>query len=115
MLTISNLAYLRTSYIPKLIKQFQDAFRVDMEVDTAVSFTGSHLRIWSMFQLIILKYDSLILLFMFKTLMDVIGQLDALLLGDYIKRKSVILSGIIETGVLGGQIDWHLASKPTGE
>ncbi|EGG02219.1 uncharacterized protein MELLADRAFT_91544 [Melampsora larici-populina 98AG31] len=45
------------------------------------------------------------------TLMDVIGQLDALLLGDYIKKKSVILADIINTGV--NQVDWFLAPKPT--
>ncbi|KAG0140924.1 hypothetical protein CROQUDRAFT_52505 [Cronartium quercuum f. sp. fusiforme G11] len=82
LLTISNLLHLRTIYIPKLFKQFQDAFRVDMASDTA-------------------------------TLMDVIGQLDTLLLGDYIKRKSVVLADIINTGVLGGEIDWFLAPKPT--
>ncbi|KAH9809994.1 exocyst complex component Sec5-domain-containing protein [Melampsora americana] len=80
LLTISNLSHLRTTYIPKLFRQFQAAFRVDMALDTA-------------------------------TLMDVIGQLDALLLGDYIKRKSVILADIINTGV--NQVDWFLAPKPT--
>ncbi|EGG04385.1 uncharacterized protein MELLADRAFT_37367 [Melampsora larici-populina 98AG31] len=80
LLTISNLSHLRTTYIPKLFRQFQVAFRVDMTTDTA-------------------------------TLMDVIGQLDALLLGDYIKRKSVILADIINAGVL--QVDWFLAPKPT--
>lgn len=80
LLTISNLSHLRTTHIPKLFRQFQVAFRVDMTMDTA-------------------------------TLMDVIGQLDALLLGDYIKRKSVILADIINAGV--NQVDWFLAPKPT--
>ncbi|OAV89384.1 hypothetical protein PTTG_03981 [Puccinia triticina 1-1 BBBD Race 1] len=49
-----------------------------------------------------------------ETLMDVVGQLDTLLLGDYIKRKAEILSEIIQTGVLGGKVDWLTAPKPTG-
>lgn len=49
-----------------------------------------------------------------QTLMDVLEQLDALLLGDYIKRKAEILSEIIQTGVLSGKVDWLTAPKPTG-
>ncbi|MBW0481318.1 hypothetical protein O181_021033 [Austropuccinia psidii MF-1] len=47
------------------------------------------------------------------TLSDVIGELDTLLLGDYIKRKTGILSEIIQTGVLNSHIDWLTAPKPT--
>jgi hypothetical protein len=46
--------------------------------------------------------------------MDVVEQLDAILLGDYIKRKAEILSEIIQTGVLSSQVDWLTAPKPTG-
>ena len=46
--------------------------------------------------------------------MDVVGQLDGLLLGDYIKRKAEVLSEIIQAGVLGGKVDWLTAPKPTG-
>ncbi|PLW26487.1 hypothetical protein PCANC_22933 [Puccinia coronata f. sp. avenae] len=49
-----------------------------------------------------------------ETLMDVVGQLDGLLLGDYIKRKAEVLSEIIQAGVLGGKVDWLTAPKPTG-
>jgi len=49
-----------------------------------------------------------------QTLLDVVEQLDALLLGDYIKRKAEILSEIIQTGVLSGKVDWLTAPKPTG-
>ncbi|CAH7672211.1 exocyst complex component Sec5-domain-containing protein [Phakopsora pachyrhizi] len=82
LLTISNLSHLSKTYIPRLFKQFSEAFSIDMISDRA-------------------------------TLMDVIEQLDTLLLGDYIKRKAELLAEIIQVGVLGGEVDWYTAPKPT--
>lgn len=83
LLTMSNLANLTAIYIPKIIRQFSEAFLLDMKADV-------------------------------ETLMDVVGQLNTLLLGDYIKRKTEVLSDIIQTGVLGGKVNWLTTPKPTG-
>lgn len=66
------------------------------------------------FSLCRLTCFSLRIFLILQTLMDVLEQLDALLLGDYIKRKAEILSEIIQTGVLSGKVDWLTAPKPTG-
>jgi len=47
-------------------------------------------------------------------LMDVTDQLDKILFDDYVKRRSAEVAKIIRKGVLGGQVDWYEADKPTG-
>ncbi|GAA5945363.1 hypothetical protein JCM3775_002199 [Rhodotorula graminis] len=46
-------------------------------------------------------------------LMDVTDQLDKILFDDYVKRRSGEVAKIIRKGVLGGQVDWYEADKPT--
>ncbi|CAO3635122.1 unnamed protein product [Cunninghamella blakesleeana] len=49
----------------------------------------------------------------FKTLLDVVDQLDQILFNDYIKRKSASIRDIIHHGILMSGIDWYSISKPT--
>jgi exocyst complex component 2 len=50
-----------------------------------------------------------------KTLNDVVAQLDNILFEEYIKARSSALKATIETGVLGNNMDWYHAAKPTGK
>jgi exocyst complex component 2 len=51
---------------------------------------------------------------MFKTLAEVVDQLDSILFDDFVKRRSVEIAAIIRRGVLGPEVDWANAPKPTG-
>ncbi|KAI9483131.1 MAG: exocyst complex component Sec5-domain-containing protein [Benjaminiella poitrasii] len=46
------------------------------------------------------------------TLIDVIDDLDKILFGDYIKRKSQAIRDIIRSGILTSGIDWSSIPKP---
>ncbi|KAI8083026.1 exocyst complex component Sec5-domain-containing protein [Halteromyces radiatus] len=82
LLTVSNLAHMRSAVIRKLVTLFESAYKVNMEED-------------------------------YKTLIDVVDQLDLILFGDYIKRKSAVIRDIIHHGILMSGIDWYSISKPT--
>ncbi|KAG1118304.1 hypothetical protein G6F42_013231 [Rhizopus arrhizus] len=47
-----------------------------------------------------------------RTLIDVVDQLDEILFGDYIKRKSQMIRDIIRQGILMSGIDWSSIPKP---
>lgn len=47
-----------------------------------------------------------------RTLIDVVDELDVILFGDYIKRKSQIIRDIIRQGILMSGIDWSSIPKP---
>lgn len=47
-----------------------------------------------------------------QTLIDVVDQLDEILFGDYIKRKSQMIRDIIRQGILMSGIDWSSIPKP---
>ncbi|GAA5808629.1 hypothetical protein MFLAVUS_002021 [Mucor flavus] len=47
-----------------------------------------------------------------RTLIDVVDQLDEILFGDYIKRKSQMIRDIIRQGILMSSIDWSSIPKP---
>ncbi|KAI9612099.1 hypothetical protein H4Q26_008190 [Puccinia striiformis f. sp. tritici PST-130] len=85
LLTISNLSNFTTVYIPRLFKQFSEAFSLDMTNDLELtdsdgcSGTTGHTFAWGLYQ-----------------------------------RKAEIISEIIQTGVLSGKVDWLTAPKPTG-
>jgi hypothetical protein len=49
-----------------------------------------------------------------QTLNQVISQLDEILFNDFIRRKSIVLREIIRRGILGPDVDWYRAPKPTG-
>ncbi|ORZ16960.1 exocyst complex component Sec5-domain-containing protein [Absidia repens] len=82
LLTVSNLAHMRSAVIRKLVNLFEAAFKVNMEED-------------------------------YKTLIDVVDQLDHILFSDYIKRKSALIRDTIHHGILMSGIDWYSISKPT--
>ncbi|KAI8080296.1 exocyst complex component Sec5-domain-containing protein [Gilbertella persicaria] len=46
------------------------------------------------------------------TLVDVVDQLDEILFGDYIKRKSQMIRDIVRQGILMSGIDWSSIPKP---
>ncbi|CAO3610183.1 unnamed protein product [Cunninghamella echinulata] len=82
LLTVSNLAHMRSAVMRKLVNLFEGAYKINMEED-------------------------------FKTLLDVVDQLDQILFNDYIKRKSASIRDIIHHGILMSGIDWYSISKPT--
>ncbi|CAO3587569.1 unnamed protein product [Absidia cylindrospora] len=82
LLTVSNLAHMRSAVIRKLVNLFEAAFKVNME---------EH----------------------YKTLIDIVDQLDHILFSDYIKRKSALIRDTIHHGILMSGIDWYSISKPT--
>ena len=46
--------------------------------------------------------------------MDVVGQLDKILFDDLIQRKSDQIAHVVQTGIIGPDVDWANAPKPTG-
>ncbi|KAI8987114.1 exocyst complex component Sec5-domain-containing protein [Pilobolus umbonatus] len=47
-----------------------------------------------------------------RTLIDVVYQLDGILFGDYLKRKTQVIRDIIRHGILNSGIDWASIPKP---
>ena len=46
--------------------------------------------------------------------MDVVGQLDKILFDDLIQRKSDQIARVVQAGIIGPDVDWANAPKPTG-
>ena len=48
-------------------------------------------------------------------LMEVVDNMDEIVFGDYIRRRSLALSDVVKQGIINGGVDWLGVSKPTGE
>jgi len=45
-------------------------------------------------------------------LMEVVDNMDEIVFGDYVRRRSLALSDVVKHGILNGGIDWLDVSKP---
>ena len=47
-------------------------------------------------------------------LVEVVDNMDEIVFGDYIKRRSLALTEVLEAGILRDGVDWLNVTKPTG-
>ena len=47
-------------------------------------------------------------------LVEVVDNMDEIVFGDYVKKRSVALTEALEAGILRGGVDWLNVSKPSG-
>lgn len=47
-------------------------------------------------------------------LVEVVDNMDEIVFGDYVKKRSIALTETLEAGILRGGIDWLNVTKPTG-
>lgn len=47
-------------------------------------------------------------------LLEVVDNMDEIVFNDYIRRRQIGLSEVVEGGILKGGVDWLNATKPTG-
>lgn len=49
------------------------------------------------------------------TLVEVLDNMDEMVFGELVKRKSAPLADVMRAGILKGGVDWLNTGKPTGE
>ena len=48
-------------------------------------------------------------------LIEVVDSMDEIVFGDYVQRRAVALSQVIEDGILRSGVDWLNTARPNGE